>query len=141
MYLKRGASEKPSLTRAVLDSSAAERSSRAIPAPARNSTAGPPSSARATSGAPSPTRSSSPGTLWPGTHLARPRQTHPVLGQSSDLSGYELAVQINVHLATLGLPMVPTPSPVPVFPANPVVGLNITNIGGAVSLPKQYSFF
>jgi hypothetical protein len=77
--------------------------------------------------------------------LARTRQTHPVLGESSDLSGYELAVQINVHLATVGLPMVPTPSPVPVFPANPVLGLNIANIGGDVSLklplsaqPAQY---
>ena len=69
--------------------------------------------------------------------LARTRQTHPVLGQSSDLSGYELAVQINVHLATVGLPMVPTPSPVPVFPANPVLGLNITNIGGDVSMEDR----
>ena len=77
--------------------------------------------------------------------LARTRQTHPVLGESSDLSGYALSVQINVHLATVGLPMVSTPSPVPVFPANPVLGLNIANIGGAVSLklplsaqPAQY---
>jgi hypothetical protein len=77
--------------------------------------------------------------------LASTRQTHPVLGESSDLSGFELAVQINVHLATVGLPMVSTPSPVPVFPANPVLGLNITNIGGDVSLklplsaqPAQY---
>src|ERR1017187_1120658 len=77
--------------------------------------------------------------------LASTRQTHPVLGESSDLSGYELAVQINVHLATVGLPMVSSPSPVPVFPANPVLGLNITNTGGAVSLklplsaqPAQY---
>ena len=62
--------------------------------------------------------------------LASTRQTHPVLGQSSDLSGYELAVQINVHLATVGLPMLPTPSPVPVFPANPVLGLDITGAGG-----------
>ena len=71
--------------------------------------------------------------------LASTRRTHPVLGQSSGLSGYELAVQINVHLATVGLPMVPTPSPVPVFPANPVVGLTITNIGGAVSLELPLS--
>jgi hypothetical protein len=77
--------------------------------------------------------------------LARTRQTHPVLGQSTNLSGYELAVQVNVHLATFGLPMVPTPSPVPVFPTNPVLGLNITCIDGAVSLklplsaqPAQY---
>src|ERR1035438_3278321 len=48
--------------------------------------------------------------------LPRTRHTHPLLGQSSDLSGYELAVQINVHLATLGLPMVPTPSPGPGLP-------------------------
>ncbi|MCX6913921.1 MAG: hypothetical protein NT167_12855, partial [Verrucomicrobia bacterium] len=71
--------------------------------------------------------------------LARTRRTHPVLGQSSDLSGYELAVQTNVHLATVGLPMVSTPSPVPVFPANPVLGLNINDIGGAVSLKLQLS--
>ena len=55
------------------------------------------------------------------------------------MSGYELAVQSNVHLATLGLRMVPTPRPVPVFPANPVVGLTITNIGGAVSLELPLS--
>ena len=55
------------------------------------------------------------------------------------MSGYELAVQSKVHLATLGLRMVPTPRPVPVFPANPVVGLTITNIGGAVSLELPLS--
>src|ERR1035437_5261309 len=71
--------------------------------------------------------------------LARTRQTHPVLGESSDLSGYALSVQINVHLATVGLPMVSTPSPVPVFPANPVLGLSIANIGGAVSLKLPLS--
>lgn len=71
--------------------------------------------------------------------LASTRQTHPVLGQSSDLSGYELAVQLNVHLATVGLPMVPTPSPVPIFPDNPVSGLSITRAGGAVSLGLSLS--
>ena len=71
--------------------------------------------------------------------LASTRRTHPVLGQSSGLSGYELAVQINVHLATFGLPMVPTPSPVPVFPDNPVLGLNITRAGNAVSLELPLS--
>jgi hypothetical protein len=71
--------------------------------------------------------------------LASTRRTHPVLGQSSSLSGYELAVQMNVHLATLGLPMLSTPSPVPVFPDNPVVGLNITRVGGAVSLELPLS--
>jgi hypothetical protein len=71
--------------------------------------------------------------------LASTRRTHPVLGQSSSLSGYELAVQTNVHLATFGLPMVPTPSPVPVFPDNPVLGLNITRAGNAVSLELPLS--
>ena len=66
--------------------------------------------------------------------LARTRQTHPVLGESSVLSGYELAVQINMHLATFGLLMTPSPSPVPIFPDNPVSGLSITRTDGAVSL-------
>jgi hypothetical protein len=71
--------------------------------------------------------------------LASTRQTHPVLGQPSNLSGYELAVQINVHLATVGLPMQPIPSPVPVFPANPVLGLDITCANGDVSLKVRLS--
>jgi hypothetical protein len=71
--------------------------------------------------------------------LASTRQTHPVLGQSSGPSGYALSVQINVHLATLGLPMVPTPSPVPIFSDNPVSRLNITRVGGAVSLKLSLS--
>ena len=71
--------------------------------------------------------------------LARSRRNHPVLGRSSGLSGYALAVQTNVHLATVGLPMVPTPSPVPVFPDNPVLGLNITRAGEAVSLKLALS--
>jgi hypothetical protein len=58
--------------------------------------------------------------------LAHTRQTHPVLGESGVLSGYELAVKINMQLATFGLPMTPTPSPVPIFPDNPVSGLNGT---------------
>ena len=71
--------------------------------------------------------------------LARTRQTHPVLGQSSGLSGYELAVQVNVHQATFGLRMLPTPSPVPIFPDNPVVGLDITRVGATVSLKLALS--
>ena len=39
----------------------------------------------------------------------------------------------------IGLPMVTTPPPIPVFPANPVVGLVITNTAGAVSLQLQLS--
>jgi hypothetical protein len=71
--------------------------------------------------------------------LARTRRTRSVLGQSTGLSGYELAVQINVHQATFGLPMLPTPSPVPIFPDNPVLGLNITRVGEAVSLKLPLS--
>jgi hypothetical protein len=55
-------------------------------------------------------------------------------GESSVLSGYTLAVQINMHLATVGLPMTPNPSPVPIFPDNPVSGLSITGTDGAASL-------
>jgi hypothetical protein len=66
--------------------------------------------------------------------LARTRQTHPVLGESSALSGYELAVQINMHLATFGLPMTPNPSRAPNFTDNPVSGLSITGTDGDVSL-------
>ena len=72
-------------------------------------------------------------------NLARTRQTHPVLGQSSVLSGYELAVQLNRHLATVGLPMTANPSPLPIFPANPVSGLSITEAGGAFSLKLALS--
>ena len=71
--------------------------------------------------------------------LARNRQTHPVLGESGVLSGYELAVQINVHLATFGLPMTPNPNPVPIFPDNPVSGLSITGTDGDVSLKLALS--
>ena len=71
--------------------------------------------------------------------LARTRQTHPVLGESSVLSGYELAVKINMQLATFGLPMTPTPSPVPIFPDNPVSGLSITTTDGAASLKLALS--
>ena len=42
-------------------------------------------------------------------------------------------------MATVGLPMLPTPSPVAVFPDNPVLGLNITRAGGAVSLKLPLS--
>ena len=71
--------------------------------------------------------------------LARTRQTHPVLGESGVLSGYELAVELNMHLATFSLPMTPTPSPVPIFPDNPVSGLIITDTDGAVSLKLSLS--
>ncbi len=71
--------------------------------------------------------------------LARNRQPHPVLGKSSALSGYKLAVKINMHLTTVGLPMTPTPNPVPIFPDNPVSSLSIVNTGGDVTLKLALS--
>jgi hypothetical protein len=50
-----------------------------------------------------------------------------------------VSVSVNAHLAMLGLPMVPEPPPIPVFPANPVVRLLTTKTGGAVSLELELS--
>src|ERR1035438_8794544 len=133
MYLKRGASERPLFTRAVLESSAAGRSSRAIPVPARNSTARPPSSAPAASGAPSPTSSSSPGTPWPAPAKPTRSSASPVTCRATNSPSRSTSIW-----PRSACPWCP-PSPVPVFPANPVVGLNITNIGGAVSLKLPLS--
>jgi hypothetical protein len=41
---------------------------------------------------------------------------------------------IAMQLATFGLPMTPSPSPVPIFPDNPVSGLSITGTGDSASL-------
>ena len=71
--------------------------------------------------------------------VARTRRTRTVLGQSTPLSGYLLSVKINVHLAMIGLPMAPSPTPAPDFPANPTVRLIATTAGGAVSLKLQVS--
>jgi hypothetical protein len=53
--------------------------------------------------------------------------------------GYLVSVSVNAYLAMAGLPMVTTPPPIPVFPANPVVGLMITHIAGNVTLQLQLS--
>ena len=71
--------------------------------------------------------------------VGRERRTRAVLGRSSALPGYLVSVSVNAHLAMLGLPMVPEPPPIPVFPANPVVRLLTTNTGGAVSLELELS--
>jgi hypothetical protein len=71
--------------------------------------------------------------------FAKTRHTSPSLGESAPLSGYELAIQVNVHLAAVGLPMTPTPNPVPIFPTNPVVGLTAAMTGDATSLQLQLS--
>jgi hypothetical protein len=72
-------------------------------------------------------------------NLARSRQTHPLLGESGVLSGYELAVQLNMQLATFDLPMTPNPPPVPIFPDNPVSGLVISGSDGDFSLQLALS--
>jgi hypothetical protein len=67
------------------------------------------------------------------------RRTRAVLGRSSAVPGYLVSVSVNTHLATLGLPMVADPPPIPVFPANPVVRLMAITTGTAVSLKLQLS--
>jgi hypothetical protein len=67
------------------------------------------------------------------------RRTRAVLGRSSAVPGYLVSVSVNTHLATLGLPMVSDPPPIPAFPANPVIRLTVSNMSGAVSLKLQLS--
>ena len=67
------------------------------------------------------------------------RRTQAVLGRSGPIPGYLVSVSVNAHLAMIGLPMVTTPPPIPVFPTNPVVGLEITNTAGVVSIKFQLS--
>jgi hypothetical protein len=69
----------------------------------------------------------------------RKRRTRAVLGRSSQLPGYLVAVSVNAHLAMIGQPMVPEPPPIPAFQANPVLGLTITNTAGGVALKLQLS--
>ena len=64
------------------------------------------------------------------------RRTQALLGRSGPISGYLVAVSVNTHLARVGLPMVTTPPPIPVFAANPVTGLVVTNIDGKVALQE-----
>ena len=49
------------------------------------------------------------------------RRTQAVLGRSGPIPGYLVSVSVNAHLAMIGQPMVTTPPPIPVFPANPAV--------------------
>ena len=67
------------------------------------------------------------------------RRTQSLLGRSGPISGYLVSVSVNTHLARVGLPMVTTPPPIPVFAANPVTGLVVTNIDGKVALQLQLS--
>lgn len=60
--------------------------------------------------------------------------SRPNLGQSGRLSAYLLFMKINSTLAYQGLPPALTPTECPVFGANPVGGLVITNIGGVIDL-------
>jgi len=67
------------------------------------------------------------------------RRTQAVLGRSGPIPGYLVSVSVNAHLAMIGQPMVTMPPLVPVFPANPVVGLAIINTASAVSIKLQLS--
>ena len=67
------------------------------------------------------------------------RRIQSLLGRSGPISGYLVSVSVNARLEILGLPMVTTPPPIPVFPGNPVTGLEITNDAGNVSLQLQLS--
>ncbi len=61
-------------------------------------------------------------------------RSHPRLGKNGRLSGQQLFVKINCILASVGKPMVTTPTARPGFPANPVGALSITNSNGAIAL-------
>jgi hypothetical protein len=60
--------------------------------------------------------------------------SQPCLGQSGGLPGYLLFMKINTTLAYQGLPPVLTPTERPIFGANPVRELVITNTGGVIEL-------
>jgi hypothetical protein len=68
-----------------------------------------------------------------GTH------TRPRLNQSGVLSGYLLFVKINCNLATLGLPPVAVPPPLPQFGRDAVGPLIITNTKGVIALKLRVS--
>lgn len=61
-------------------------------------------------------------------------RSHPRLGKNGHLSGQQLFVKINCTLASVGKPMVTTPTGRPCFPVNPVGALSITDTNGAVAL-------
>ena len=67
------------------------------------------------------------------------RRIQSLLGRSGPISGYLVSVSVNARLAMLGLPMVTTPPPIPVFPSNPVTGLVVANNAGNVSVQLQLS--
>jgi len=71
--------------------------------------------------------------------VGRKRRTRSVLGRSNPVPGYLVSVSVNAHLALLGLPMVPDPPPIPLFPGNPVIRLMTSSTGGAISLKLQLS--
>ena len=56
------------------------------------------------------------------------------LGQSGPLSGFLLFVKVNCNLEIVGEPSVATPPAVPLFEANVVKGIELTNPGGVVAI-------
>ena len=70
--------------------------------------------------------------LW--NNRATEERSQPRLGKNGHLSGQQLFVKINCTLASVGKPMVATPTDRPSFPTNPVGALSITNSSGAIAL-------
>jgi hypothetical protein len=60
--------------------------------------------------------------------------SHGRLGDSGTLTGCQFFIKINTNLATIGEPPVVDPPNQPVFSANPVGDLTITNTGGVIAL-------
>jgi hypothetical protein len=58
----------------------------------------------------------------------------PRLGQSGPLTGAQLFTRINCSRAALGFDPLDDPPPLPQFPANPVGALDISNVGGVITL-------
>jgi len=56
------------------------------------------------------------------------------LGQSGPLSGFLLFVKVNCNLEIVGEPAVSAPPAVPLFEANVVKGIELTNPGGVVAI-------
>jgi len=65
---------------------------------------------------------------------ARETRSEPRLGKSGHLSGQQLFVKVNCILASIGKPMVTVPPERPLFGANPVVALTISNTDGVICL-------
>ena len=66
-------------------------------------------------------------------------RTNTRLNLSASLTAQLLFSKLNCNLAAIGLPMVPDPPALPEFGPNPVSGLSITNLAGAIALKLNLS--